>query len=181
MNESAAIANLLAGRRAAFQDLYRLYVRPIFAFLYVRTRHRETSEDLTSAVFLKAFDRLDQFHGGSFRAWIYQIARTTLIDYQRGQRPASELVEVSAPPDAEAKIDRAMNLERIRSAIATLTDEQRDVILLRVWDELPYADIAQLLGRSEAACKTSFSRSVQQLKSLLIRSLVLIILSLTIP
>jgi len=178
MNESDAIANLLAGRRDAFQDLYRLYVQPIFAFLYVRTRHRETSEDLTSTVFLKALDRLGQFHGGSFRAWIYQIARTTLIDHQRSQRPVSELIDASAPFDLEANIDRKLNLERVRSALAMLTDEQREVVLLRVWDELPYAEIAQLLGRTESACKTSFSRSLHQLKSLSVPSFVLILYTL---
>ncbi|MBI5404614.1 MAG: sigma-70 family RNA polymerase sigma factor [Candidatus Kerfeldbacteria bacterium] len=170
MTDEQLVSEVAAGKTDSFGKLYDAYVDRIYAFLWFRTRHTETAEDLTSTVFLKAFDRLKQFSGGSFRAWLYTIARTTLIDHYRTHHPTDDVdgLEIGTADDHDARIDRQLQLEKIHLALRQLSAEQRRVVTMRVWDDLPHAEIAQILGQTEAAVKMTFSRSVQKLKDLII-------------
>lgn len=176
MTDEQHVQAVLAGDRESFGALYDAYLDRIYAFLWFRTRHTETAEDLTSTVFLKAFDRLKQFTGGSFRAWLYTIARTTLIDHYRTNHPAADIdsLEIGTPDDHDGRIDRKFQLEKIHDALRQLSAEQRRVVTMRVWDDLAHADIAQILGLTEAAVKMTFSRSVQKLKDLIIAVMLII-------
>ena len=68
---------------AAFAPLYRHYVRPIYAFCHQRLGDRELAEDATSQVFVNAFAALPRYQSGSFRAWLYAIARNVVTDMRR--------------------------------------------------------------------------------------------------
>jgi RNA polymerase sigma-70 factor (ECF subfamily) len=166
MSDEQYVREVLGGNRERFGELYDVYAGRIYAYLWYRTGHRETAEDLTSTVFLKALDRLRQFTGGSFRAWLYTIARTTLIDHYRTQHPSEDLesVHISLAADQPGHADRKILLDRIRTAMQSLSPEQRNVVVLRVWDDLPHREIAQVLGLSEASVKMIFSRSIRRLK-----------------
>lgn len=159
-----------AGDSDAFGRLYDGYVRKIYDFIYYRTHHRETAEDLTSDVFMKAFAGLRGFdpEHGSFSSWLYRIARNRVIDHYRTAKHAEDIEDVWDVLKSGEDVNRdAETRELLRAAeklVAQLPAAQRDVVIMRAWDQLSYAEIAEILGKSEAACKMSFSRAVATLR-----------------
>lgn len=153
----------------AFEAHYDAYVRKIYKYVYYRTQHRETAEDLTSQVFLKAFDKLGSFDEsrGTFSAWIYGIARNALTDHYRSSREAIDIDDVwdlRSDEDVERDVEARERVEKLRPYLQALPKDQRELVFMRLWDGLSYAEISEITGRSEDACKMAFSRTVARLR-----------------
>lgn len=170
MTDEQLISACQRGDADSFGRLYDAYVRRIYDFVYYRTHHRETAEDLTSDVFLRAFAKIGDFDAakGTFSAWLYRIARNRVIDHYRTAKPVDDIEDVwdllrsgaDVARDAEAR----ERLRAVEGHLAALPAAQRDVVIMRAWDGLSYAEIAETLGKSESACKMSFSRAVAALR-----------------
>ncbi len=166
---------------AGFAEVYDAHIQKIYAFVYYRVQHREIAEDLTSTTFLKALDKYATFHGGNVRAWLYRIARNTVTDHYRTHRPPADLEtaqEVQSTSNPAHDAETRMQLERVRAELEKLPEDQRDIVLMRVWDGLTHAEIADVLGKSEASVKMQFSRSLRQLQSALPLAAFLLFLTL---
>lgn len=168
--ERAAIDACITGDLSQFDVLYTRHVSAIYSYLYRRTLHRQTAEDLTSTTFLKALDKIRTYRceRSPFIAWLYAIARNTLTDYFRTNHPTADIADIlglSGEDDASAGAKHAVDLQRVRTALHGLTALQRDVVLLRLWDGLSHAEIARIVGKSEANCKVIFSRTLSSLRS----------------
>lgn len=170
MQERDLIKACHNGDQSAFGELYDAYIDKIYAYLFYRTHHRETAEDLTSDVFTKAWAKINSFdpEGGSFSAWLYRIAHNRLIDHYRAFRPTDNIEDVwdalRSDIDVNRDAETAERLRTVEKAVRSLPASQRDVILLRAWDGLSYAEIAEVLGKNESACKMAFSRGLSTLK-----------------
>lgn len=174
MNEHAdadfsAVRRFHDGASEAFGELYDRYAEGIFRFVYAKTRHRETAEDLTSHVFIKALEHLPSFKSdlGGFRAWLYRIARNTIIDHYRTNRATSDIEDawdIAGNSDTAKEAEAQITLRKVEKYLKDLTAEQRDVVFLRLWQDLSYAEIAQILGKSEASCKMMFSRVLSKIR-----------------
>jgi RNA polymerase sigma-70 factor, ECF subfamily len=167
-SESEIIEQLKAGNYDSFGSLYEKYVKKIYDFLYYRSHHKETAEDLTSVVFTKALDRIGQYSEakGKFSTWLYQIARNTLIDYFRTAKSTEDIetvFDLSAKGNIEVDLDVKLNLEKVKKYLASLPKEAREVVIMRVWDDLSYKEIAEILGKSEGATKMIFFRTMEKL------------------
>lgn len=167
------------GDSAAFAELYDRYIQKIYDFLYFKTHHRETAEDLTSQTFIKAFEALGQFNAdrGTFSAWIHGIARNGVIDHYRSQKrtePIEDAWDLSSKDNPLQDADTSLRLEQIRSVLSALSADQRDVILLRLWNGYSFAEVADALGKTEAACKMSYKRGLERVRKELILSLLLL-------
>jgi RNA polymerase sigma-70 factor (ECF subfamily) len=168
MDESQALSLCQQGDMSAFTQLYDLYVSPIYRFIFYKVRHKETSEDLTSTTFIKALENIKKFDSNkaSFKTWLYQIARHSVIDHYRTFHPLKNIEDawdLHSDDDPEKKADVALKLEAVKKVLAELSAEQREVVMLRVWGDLGFKEIAQITGKSEAACKMSFKRTVEKL------------------
>ncbi len=175
MDEQAIIAECQAGRMERFGELYDGYIERIYAFVFARTRHRETAEDVTSTTWLKALDHLHSFHGGSFQAWLYQIARHTVIDYYRTNRATDNLdmrTDLAGPNRIERQVADRLALDKVQAWLDQLPDDRRELVQLRLWDQLPYREIATITGQSEASCKMAFSRTLREIRSQILVTLV---------
>ena len=165
------IAEAKSGDALAFGRLYDAHVKKIHEYLYYRVQHRETAEDLTSKAFMKALEKFTSFdvRKGTFSTWMYRIARNTLIDHYRADRPTADIEDVwdalrDHRADVERDADAALLLGKVDAHLAALPAVQRDIVVMRVWDGLSYAEIAEIAGKSEAACKMTFSRAVAELR-----------------
>lgn len=161
------------GDREAFGRLYGLFAERIYAYFYYRSLSRETAEDLTSTVFVKVLEGLEGFRpgGGGFSAWIFTIARNALTDhYRRASRVeavgdfSSGAWDLADEADLEMEAAERDRWERLRPFLAELSPEQREILIMRLWDELPYREIARITGKAEGACKMAYSRALAFLR-----------------
>jgi RNA polymerase sigma-70 factor (ECF subfamily) len=168
--ERALIAEIQAGTPAAFAVLYERYVEQIYTFIYYKTHHRQTAEDLTSMAFIKALAGIGSLRAAddSFRPWIYTIARNTVIDHYRTHRQHADIADVwdlAGDDDIARDAELKRQLSGVQEYLKDLDPVHRDVILLRVWQEMSYAEIAPIVGKSPEHCKVIFSRAIRKLRA----------------
>jgi RNA polymerase sigma-70 factor, ECF subfamily len=169
MNELSLIQKIKQGDTEAFGKLYDEYLKKIYNFIYYKTYHQETAEDLTSLTFTKALEKIANFDSqkASFSTWLYSIARYTVIDFYRQERPNMSLDDVwdlTDKEDLEIDLENKFNLQEIGKYLKTLEAEKREIIFLRVWEGLSYKEIAEIIGKSENNCKMIFSRTISKLR-----------------
>jgi RNA polymerase sigma-70 factor (ECF subfamily) len=158
--------------RAAFAPLYRRYADPVYRFCYRRLGSADAAADATAQIFTKALAGLAGFRGASFRAWLFAIARNVVVDELRRGRPVLPLDEALAIVDETpggAPEERALAREqrrRLRSALAQLPDDQRQIVELRLAG-LKGPEIAVVMGRTHAAIKSSQFRAYARLRQIL--------------
>lgn len=157
------------GDNNAFGGLYDKHVKSIYKFIFFKTHHRETAEDLTSRVFMKALENIKTYRAekASFSVWLYQIARNTVIDYYRAKKIDVNLEDVwnlSGRGSISADADARMKLEKVQEYMMELTVLQREIIVMRVWQGLNYKEIAGIVGKSEANCRMIYLRGIKILK-----------------
>lgn len=167
--ELGLIKDCQNGNLASFSRLYDFYLDKIYRFIYYRVSHKETAEDLSSQTFLKALKAIDSadFSEKNFSAWIYKIAYNLIIDYYRSDKKEMELdkiLNLSTKENLLEEADKNRKIELIKKAMSFLSPKQRDIVIMRVWDELTYKEISAISGNSEENCKVIFSRAVLKLK-----------------
>jgi RNA polymerase sigma-70 factor, ECF subfamily len=157
---------------AAFGDLYRLYHAPLLQYVNARVTQRQEAEDLTNAIFEKAFAAIGRYRPSpaQFSTWLYTIARNALIDHYRKRRlPVEpdadhELLQATDPqggPEEQLVADELRKL--LYDAILELTDDQRQVVGCRFFFNLSVHEVAQMLGKTEGAVKALQFRALERL------------------
>lgn len=170
MNETELIQKCQAGDNQSFAQLYDAYIRRIYDFVYYKTHHKETAEDITSETFIKALEKINQFDpNSSFKSWLYKIAQNTVIDHYRKSSRAQitdidDAWDIGSDDDVAADIDTREKIRELRREMKKLSSAERDIVIMRVWQELPYKEIADIVGKSEENCRTIYSRAIRSLK-----------------
>jgi len=159
---------------SAFAEIYERYYQGVYTYVCYRVSDSGLAEDLTADVFVRALESIDTFsvrEGTAFSAWLYRIANNLVIDYYR-LRPREHVLlaedSVFSDDDEPAEaLDRKLTAERLQRALLHLTEDQRQVILLRFVDGFRSDQIAHVLGKSEAAVKSLQHRAVLSLSRIL--------------
>jgi RNA polymerase sigma-70 factor (ECF subfamily) len=169
-NERQLVLQAQAGNAEAFGQLYDAYMERIYRFVYFRVEDQQTAEDLTSQVFLRAWNNLDRFRlgGTPYLAWLYTIAHNAVIDHYRTRKVTTPLedVRLSQPDYAEVvenDIDFAVEMSSIKSAMQTLTDDQQRVLTLKFIEGMTNDEIARHLGKREGAVRALQMRGLRAL------------------
>jgi RNA polymerase sigma-70 factor (ECF subfamily) len=157
------------------QDFERMYEanRPlIYRFMFWRTKDEMLAQDLTSNVFEKAWRTRKSYTGGSPKAWLYRIARTTLIDYWRKRKDVLDdgslaSQAISDAPEMGDVLDRGFALEELHTALMRLPAEMYEVVRLRFIDGLSAREVADELGISEGNVRVVQYRALKKLRSYL--------------
>jgi len=162
-----------SGDAKAFEALVRRYQRPVLAIARRFARDEDDAEDLAQRAFINASERAGGWRGGSFKSWLFRIvvnlAKNHLRDIARFDRSAEAQEQESEAqgPSAEERVVRGQQQRALRGAVAKLPRRQREVLLLRIDGDLPFAEIASTLGITEVNAKVNFHHAVQKLKKLL--------------
>ncbi|MBU1146299.1 RNA polymerase sigma factor [Patescibacteria group bacterium] len=168
--EKQIIKACQAGNFEGFGLLYEAYVKKIYSFVYYKTYHKETAEDIVSAVFMKALENIGGYKSGrgSFSAWLYGIARHAVIDHYRAARPSTNIEDVwdlADDQNLEIDFDAREKLGEVKKYLAKFSPTHREIIIMRLWGEMSYREIAEVVGASEANCKMIFSREMGKLRA----------------
>ncbi len=158
------------GNQAAFGEVYDGFVKKLYDYSFFRIKDKQAAEDIVSDTFMKALEHVGSFDPtkGSAASWLYRIARNTLVDYYRSHKKTTQFPEDFDIADTSSlKIDMENKdmLYKVEHALQKLSEKEREIIVLRVWDELSYKEIAQVLGKSEASLKMAASRALRALRT----------------
>ena len=167
--EQKLIKDCLRGDLEKFGELYEIYIDKIYRFIYFKTHHKETAEDLVSQTFFKALQGIKDFDSGTgkFSSWLYRIAKNCVIDYYRTRKSEVDIYDIwdlAGKQDIKRDSEIKDKLEQVKKYLKNMSGEQRDIILMRTWGDMPYKEIAEAIGKNEDNCKMIFSRAINKLR-----------------
>lgn len=148
------------------EDAYRNYRDHVYRFLLRRTRDPDEAEELTQRVFADAASALKhEAPPRSLLSWLYAVAERRLIDEIRRRVTARRgLVLLRPPEEAPDLVYSAEILAGVRRALENLPPAQRRIVVMKILEGKSFAEIADELGLTEAACKMRLSRAIAQVK-----------------
>jgi len=160
------------GDSLAFGQIYELYFDKVYRFIYYRTNHQQTAEDLVAETFVRVWDKISAIHDtSSFNGWIYQIARNLVIDYYRSRKIDVDINILENVLEYDDNIVDRANLsfqqKKFLAVLDKLSSDEQLVIKLKFFDELDNREIAQMLGKTEGAIRVIQHRAINELKELL--------------
>lgn len=172
--EEQTVRLAVKGDEQAFGQLYDAYVDSIYRFIYLRVEDQQTAEDITSNVFLKSWEKLGVYQprGVPFRAWLFRIARNAVIDHYRTRKEIAPLEAVVNTFD-EAQMPLAehvsvrLEAEKIITLMNGLTEDQRNVLTLKLVHGLNTKEVAKALGKRQGAVRALQMRGLQALTKLM--------------
>jgi len=164
------------GDRDALEELYLIHFDRIYSYLHVSVGNRHDAEDLTTQTFLKMLEKIGTFKWQSapFSAWLFRIAHNLAMDHFRARRrwqPEEEVPEPvgDAEPSAELTAMQTIGRESMLKLIEGLSPEQQQVLTLKFVFNLPNAEVAAILDKTEGAIKSLQHRALVSLQKQIAR------------
>jgi len=157
----------------AFAILYEEYFDKIYRYIALKIGNRVEAEDMTQQVFVKALNSISSYKwkGLPFSAWLYRIAHNQVVDYLRKKtRQATVSLNESFTASKDNPYnttEKKMDIEQLVLATRELTASQQEVILLRFSGELPIAQVASIMGKSEGAVKALQHSAIVALRKIM--------------
>jgi RNA polymerase sigma-70 factor, ECF subfamily len=161
------------GDHTAFEKIYDHFFLPLYRYTAFRLPG-ELVEDAVADVFVKAWEKLHQYKarkGIPFGAWLFRIARHTIIDSYRKEKEFDEVSEELADPDhlnlADTRVKNSDTLRIVRDALAKLPRRYRDILLLSYVAELPTEEVARTLRMTQGGVRILKFRALRKLEGFL--------------
>jgi RNA polymerase sigma-70 factor (ECF subfamily) len=178
--EPEALADLLQGVRRgdrdAFLGLTQAYQKKVFALAYSFFRNREDALDLVQETFLRLFQKIETYQEGrNFEAWLLQVARNLCIDHYRKYDRKRHEMECATPvedlPLAAAGAEDAVHASDFKDILSRcverLADRQRQIFIMRHYNQLKNEEIARTLDISLGTVKSLHFKAIQNLRALM--------------
>ncbi len=175
--ERTLVLAAMEGQRFAFQQLMAMYEEKIYRMIYFRTRARLDAEDICQDVFIQAFKSLKRLKDPErFAGWLFRIASNRIRDHYRKKRVRSIF---SFLPDVERDADQASADEgtgvlkrierqefwnRVHTMLDRLSTMEKEVFLLRFFDDLGIREISEVINKSQSTVKTHLYRALKKFK-----------------
>jgi RNA polymerase sigma-70 factor (ECF subfamily) len=172
VTDAELVAGLKANDDTAYREVVARYGDPLYGYIYSITGNHHVSEDIISETYLRMLEKIDTytFYGAPFKAWLYRIAHNLAINAMKRERPTVDVDSTAAiapAGDPAAAIEAQLESEALRSALAELTEEQQQVVLLRFVAGQTSREVAKALDKSENAVKQMQLRALRSLGRLM--------------
>lgn len=156
---------------AAFGDLYDFYLPRIYGFVYRRVQEQSVAEDVTATTFQRALEAVRDrgFRNDAFGGWLYRVAANAVVDHVRS---GSRLVALDGTISSGAAHDAfAASLDRdeLRTAMSRLPLAQREVLILRFYDDLNPDEASSVLGCSRRTFAVRLHRAIAALRGAMVQ------------
>lgn len=162
-----------AGRREHLAPLVRRYSSPLLTYLRRMTGDEHRSEELFQEVFVAVWTKRRQYqYPRPFRRWLYAIATNRCrAEFRRAPAQRQSLQDVAEPlQPGNSPFQAAVSTETaeaVAQGVAQLPDQQRTALVLRVWGGLAYAEIAEIMGRSEPTVRSHMHHALAGMRRFL--------------
>ena len=179
-SDEKIIQEHLSGDEAAFSELVKKYLQPVYNFTFRLVSSRDIAEDLTQETFLKVWKNIRRFDvNRNFRTWLFTIAKNTIFDWFKKKKeiPFSKFVDKEGeswleniedenflPDEIMERKNIAEDLENI---LRKLPSHYRAILLLHFKEDFSLHEIAEILGEPYNTIKSRHQRGLERLKSLL--------------
>jgi len=169
LTDNQLIDATLEGNTAAFEILVKRHQRQMYALALKMVRNHEDASDIAQDVFLKAYEALGSFQKkSSFHTWLYRITVNFCINHLRRDK-AQYHVELEnyhavEAPEALKSLDTMEVQGELSKAIQKLPEKQQKTVFLRIYQGLPYKEIAKIFGCSVGTVKANYFHAVKNLK-----------------
>jgi RNA polymerase sigma factor (sigma-70 family) len=174
LTDNALMLRVKAGDLSRMGLLFERYHRELFGFLYHSSSNAEASEDMVQTVFYRMLKYRHTFTGeGAFRSWMYHLARNVLIDNAKKNKQSRQQYDVAEYADqigggalADELLHKNEDATMLQDALARLSNEHREVLVMSRYQELKYEEIARILNMTEGAVKVRVHRAMNELKKI---------------
>ena len=177
MNELLLISRARGGDRDAFGELVEQYRDNVYRLAYRMCGNAYDADEAAQEAFVAAWRALPNFRGDAkFSTWLYRLTTNAAIDVMRREKRHQtvgdgEMVDLADDADSpQETVERTEQQETVQKALATLSEEYREVLLLRYMEELDYAEIAEVLQLPSGTVKSRINRAKAALKTALLKS-----------
>lgn len=185
-DDSRLVHGALSGNQSDFEELVRKYEKLIYNAAYQLTSSSDDAFDVSQDTFIKAYRSLGSFRGDcKFSTWLYKICQNAARDHLRS-KTRNQTVSLTVPDeddqsaqldvedddpasDPEQQLERLERRQAVRDAIAQLSDDHREIIILRDIDGLSYEDISEMLDLEIGTVKSRINRARLAVKDFLIK------------
>lgn len=177
MNEILLISRARGGDREAFGELVEQYRDNVYRLAYRMCGNAYDADEAAQEAFVAAWRALPNFRGDAkFSTWLYRLTTNAAIDVMRREKRHQtvgdgEMMELADDADSpQETVERTEQQEAVQKALSTLSEEYREVLLLRYMEELDYAEIAEVLQLPSGTVKSRINRAKAALKTALLKS-----------
>jgi len=160
------------GDKDAYGAIYNLYYKQVYRYCYFNLRDSALAQDVVQETFLKAWKSIGSFsleNGGTVQAFLYRIARNLIIDHSRKKRTTrlDEHENIEAESQIEENIDRDSEKEKLKEAIGQLGEKDRQIVILRYFEEMSFAEMSKVIKIREGALRVRIHRILEKLKGII--------------
>jgi len=152
----------------AFGTLYELFYKRIYRFVYYMIYDPHISQDLVQTIFVKTWKSLPSFEvsKGTFQAFIFAIARNTVIDYQRKKKVLAidSMDSLPSNENIEDKLVSQQQKKILYKTLSYLKPIEKQLIVLRYFEELSIAEVASVVRKEEGAVRVRIHRILRKMK-----------------
>ena len=182
-DELKLIKKIKDGSIDAFSELVQIYEKKAYNFAFRMLRDKEEAEDATQEAFLRVFDKIDTFSGNSsFSTWFFTVLNNVCLDILRKRARRVNTISINQTKDAEdefelqiedsspgpyEELQKKTAMELLEESLELLSQEHKEVIILRDINGFEYEDIAKILGVSLGTVKSRISRARLSLRKIL--------------
>lgn len=167
------IKRIISGDEEALNLLVKKYYNLVYGFVYRKIGNYHMSYDITQEIFIKMIKSIKKYkHKNNFVNWLLKIAVNHCNDFYRGNKnkdhvPLDDFYSLESTSNPHKEWLDKVDSEVIRRLVLTLPDYQKDVIILRFYNQLKFREIANITKCSESTAKSRYRQGLTRLKLLI--------------
>lgn len=165
------LARAKSGEIIAFNEFFNELYTPVYRYLLIRLKHKETAEDCAQITFSKVFQNIQNIEESATSPlqYLFTVARNTLIDEKRKKQTETMPEELwgtfISEENTQKTVENQLLYVSILESMDELEDEEKDLLTFRLLENLSHNEIAEMLEKSDVSVRKAFSRALEKLRT----------------